>query len=65
MTNDILRLRDALVRNSEFSQLRQELTRDLDKLRQSLKESGEYRILTRKGALIIRSVEEGKQHAKH
>jgi len=56
MTNDILRLRDALTRDSEDSRFRDKLTRESAKIRESLSHSGEYRVRTPKGTIVIRSV---------
>jgi len=59
MTNDILRLSEALTRDTERSQFRDTLARNLasnsDKIRASLRQSGEYRISTTKGDVVIRS----------
>ena len=55
MTNDILRLRDALNRGSEESHLRQQLEQNSGAIRESLTRSGEYRIPTRRGTIVIRS----------
>jgi hypothetical protein len=55
MTNDILRLRDALTRDSEDSRVREKLTRDLGTIRNSLRDTGEYRVPTPNGTVLIRS----------
>jgi hypothetical protein len=55
MTNDILRLRDALTRDSEDSRFREKLNQDSEKIRRSLSDSGEYRVQTPKGTILIRS----------
>lgn len=55
MTNDILRLRDALTRGSEEAFLRQELERNSTVIRESLSRSGEYRIPMGRGTIVIRS----------
>ena len=54
MTNDILRLRDALTRDSEDSRFREELTRDSGAIRNSLEKEGEYRVPTSSGTVLIR-----------
>ncbi|GAC1429445.1 MAG: hypothetical protein NVSMB62_27140 [Acidobacteriaceae bacterium] len=55
MTNDILRLRDALNRVTEESGLRQTLQRNSGAIRDSLTRCGEYRLPTRRGTIVIRS----------
>jgi hypothetical protein len=55
MTNDILRLRDALVRDSEESKIRKELDDQFPKIRQSLGASGVYRFRTPKGTIVIQA----------
>jgi hypothetical protein len=56
MTNNILRLRDAIVRDSEEGRFRDTITKDSGKIRDSLNRSGEYRVGTPKGTVVIRSV---------
>ena len=55
MTNDILRLRDALVRDSEDGRFRDKLTKDSVAIRRSLDTTGEYRVRTPQGTILIRS----------
>ena len=55
MTNDILRLRDALVRESKDGRLQDKLTLDSKAIRQSLNTTGEYRMRTPQGTILIRS----------
>jgi hypothetical protein len=56
MTNDILRLRDALVRDSEDGRFRERLSKDSGAIRSSLNTTGEYRVSTPKGIILIRSL---------
>jgi hypothetical protein len=55
MTNDILRLRDALNRDSEETHFRDRLKQESGQIRRSLDNSGEYRVQTPKGTIVIRS----------
>lgn len=55
MTNDIIRLRDALIRDNEDNLFRERLNRDSATIIQSLVNSGEYRVKTPKGTILIRS----------
>jgi hypothetical protein len=55
VTNDIIRLRDALIRDNEGSQFLERLRRDSGAIRKSLISSGEYRIKTPKGTILIQS----------
>lgn len=55
MTNDILRLRDALIRDSEETHFRDKIKRESGQIRSSLDNSGEYRVQTSKGTIVIRS----------
>jgi hypothetical protein len=55
MTNDILRLRDALVRDSEDGTFRERLAQDSVAIRRSLNTTGEYRVRTPKGTILIRA----------
>jgi hypothetical protein len=55
MTNDIIRLRDALTRDSEDSRFRDRLKQESVTIRRSLDSSGEYRFVTPKGTILIRS----------
>jgi hypothetical protein len=55
MTNDIIRLRDALIRDNEDNRFRETLNRDSVTMIESLVNSGEYRVKTPKGTIVIRS----------
>jgi len=55
MTNDILRLRDALIRDSGEAHFRDKIKQESGQIRSSLNQSGEYRIQTPKGTILIRS----------
>ncbi|HEV2273679.1 MAG TPA: hypothetical protein VGR96_05905 [Acidobacteriaceae bacterium] len=55
MTNDIFRLSDALTRDNQDSRLREQLTQDSGKIRESLNSSGVYRFRTPQGTIVIRS----------
>jgi hypothetical protein len=56
MTNDIVRLRDALTRDSDETLFRDRLKQESGEIRRSLDDSGEYRVQTPKGTIVIRSV---------
>ena len=55
MTNDIIRLCDALIRDNEDNRLRDRLNRDSAAISRSLVNYGEYRVETPKGTILIRS----------
>ncbi len=55
MTNDIIRLRDALTRDNDDALIRDRINRNSTEILSSLRESGEYRIQTPKGTILIRS----------
>jgi hypothetical protein len=55
MTSDILRLRDALTRDSEESKLREALSEQSGNIRQSLRTAGVFRLQTPKGTIVIQS----------
>jgi hypothetical protein len=58
VTNDIGRLSEAITREGERKRFRNRLMRDSKKIRESLTQSGEYRISTPQGTIVIRSDKE-------
>jgi hypothetical protein len=55
MTSDILKLRDAVTRDTEGRLLGDSLKQRAGEIRVALNESGEYRLSTRGGTIVIRS----------
>lgn len=54
MTNDIFRLTDALVRDNDGIQIRKFLKYNSDIIINALNRTGEYRIKTTKGNILIK-----------
>ena len=59
MTDNILRLRDALNRDRDDSRLRERLAQNSSAIQEALHRSGEYRLRTDRGTIVIRSVKPG------
>lgn len=59
MTDNILRLRDALTRDRDESRLRERIAENSGAIRDALHRSGEYRLRTDRGTIVIRSSKTG------
>jgi hypothetical protein len=59
MTSDTLQLRDVVTRDTLDQQLQRRIERRASDIRRALNESGEYRINTPQGTVVIRSRKKG------
>lgn len=59
MTSDILQLRDAVTRDTLDQQLQRRIEGRAGEIRRALAESGEYRLPTPMGTIVIRSHKKG------
>jgi hypothetical protein len=55
VTSDILRLRDAVTRDTADERVKDRIQREAGKIRTALTELGEYRLDTQRGTIVIRS----------